>query len=84
MAWQKSYRGLVESSASVDVYCIGDVLCWLCVVDPRMNSLVLACRGEKQAAVWCKRETSEERCEGLVEVYGSIADTKCAYAAHAG
>jgi hypothetical protein len=48
-----------------------------------MHCLVLARGGEQQAPIWGECETSEERCQGLVEVDGCVADAQRADTANA-
>lgn len=74
MAREISNWRLVQASACVDVDCVCDVFCRLCVIDSRMNCFVLTSRCEKQTAVRSKGETPKERSESLVEVYGCVPD----------
>jgi hypothetical protein len=59
---------LVQASSSIDVDGVGDVFCRFRFVDCWMKRFVLASWGEEKAAVWCERQSSEERRESLVEV----------------
>jgi hypothetical protein len=82
VTWQESNGWLVQTSSSVDVDSVGDVLCRFRLVDGWMDSFVLPSRCEQQATIRSKRQTPEKGCESLVEVYGSIADAERADAVH--
>jgi hypothetical protein len=76
MSWEICNRRFVEPASRVDVHSIADILGGFgCIRKRRQHSLVLACRGKQQAPVWRKCQTSEERCESFVRVYGSVPDS---------
>lgn len=66
MAWQMSYRGLVDAASSVDIDRIDDFVSWLCILVCLMLILILPRGREQETPVGGKRKSSKERCQSFV------------------
>lgn len=76
MAWQVSYRGLIDAASSVDVDGIDDFVSWLCILVCLVLILILPRRREQEAPIWRKRKSSKERCQGFVGIKTGILHSR--------
>lgn len=69
--------GLVDSTSSVDVNCVDDLIyCLCCLLQSLLLCLVLTGRCEKETSIGSEGQASKEGLQGIIGVDARILDPK--------